>query len=235
MYTLSVIIPVLNDEYHLERLIKALRIQEGVKLDIIVADAGSQDNSRRIAKKYGVKVIKGGLPPVGRNSGAEVAKHEQILFLDADVVFPKNFISTCLCYMKKRKFESASVFSKPDSKRAVDKALFFLWNFWVWSTQKVYPHAPGYCIFSSKRIHTKIGGFDSSLTLGDDANYVLRTSKISKFGIIPTSIITSVRRLESEGRFRMFKKMVLCGLYRIFKGEPRNNKFKYHFDIHKTK
>ena len=235
MYELSVIIPVLDEEYHLERLIKALKLQRGVKLDIIVADAGSQDNSRIIAKKYGVKVVKGGLPSVGRNNGTKVAKYGQILFLDADVIFPRGFVVKCLRDMKKRKLNVASVLTKPDSKKIVDRLLFAVWNIWVVLTQKIYPHAPGYCIFSNKAVHKKIGGFNPRLYICDDANYVAKASKIAKFGIIQTFVTTSVRRLDTEGRLEMSKKMVLCGVYRIVKGEPIGNKFKYHFGVHKKR
>jgi len=225
---ISVIIPVLNDEKYLERLLKNLKSQK-VKMQVIVADYNSTDNSRKIAKKYKATIVKGGKPAVGRNNGVKAAKYENLLFLDADVSFKSDFLSKSLKQIKKRKLDGATPFSYAESTNILDKLLFAGWNFWVWLTQSVYPHAPGYCIFSTKSIHKKINGFDKSLFLGEDSNYVLKLSKKGKFRMIPTCMKTSVRRLETEGRFGMATKMILCGLYRIFFGEPKRNIFHYGY------
>ncbi len=232
---ISIIIPTYNEEKHLLKLLKSIKKQDFKDYEIIVSDANSKDKTVKIAKKYGCKVIKGGLPSIGRNNGAKFAKYERIVFLDADVIISRGFIINCLRAMDKKNLGVASVLSKPDSNKFIDRFLFALWNFWVWSTQKIYPHAPGYCIFSSKTIHNKINGFDPKLVLGEDSNYVLRASKAAKFGIIPVEIKTSVRRLDTEGRWKLFKKLVHCGVYRMIKGEPEGNKFDYNFGIHNNK
>ena len=56
MYEISVIIPALNEERRIKRLFRDLERQKGVKTQIILADAGSTDKTREIAKKYNVKV-----------------------------------------------------------------------------------------------------------------------------------------------------------------------------------
>ena len=235
MYPLSVVVPVLNEEYYLERLLRNLSAQKGVLLDIIVADAGSKDKSREIAQKYGARVVEGGKPPVGRNNGVPFAKYREILFLDADVDFHENFVCRCLDDMKKKRLVVATVLTNPESDRMIDRVLFDLWNFWVWTTQKIYPHACGCCIFSHADIHKKIGGFDPNLTLGEDSNYALKASNVCRFGVLDKEINMSVRRLDTEGRAGMLKKMILCGLYRIFIGEPRGNMFNYHFNHKRMK
>jgi glycosyltransferase involved in cell wall biosynthesis len=232
---ISVIIPTLNEECYLKKLLHILSSQEGIKLDVIVADAGSKDNTLKIAKEYGARIVKGGLPAVGRNKGAKSAKYQKLLFLDADVEFPKDFIKMCLDYMQNKKLDVASIFTKPNSKKSVDKILFGLWNFWVLITEKIFPHAPGYCIFSNKDVHNKIKGFDPRISIGEDANYVLKASKIAKFGIIPIFITTSVRRLNTEGRWGMFKKMIYCGTLRIFGMEATKKRIEYKFGKHKVK
>lgn len=230
---LSIIIPVLNEEKNLSRLLPRLREQKGVEIEIIVADAGSTDNSKKICRKYKAKITKGGLPAIGRNRGAEIASNERILFLDADVYFSKIFIIKCIKNMKKKKLVLASVLTDPESDKKIDRLMFFFWDNWVFLTQKFYPHAPGYCIFSSKKLHEKINGFDEKLTLADDSNYVFRGSKFARFGIIPLRIKTSVRRLDTEGRFKLAIKMIGCALYRIFFGEAKKNQFNYNFGEHK--
>ena len=232
MHKLSVVIPVLNEEHNLEKLFAALKAQKEVELDLILADAGSTDKSLDIAKKYRAKVVKGGLPAVGRNNGIKSAKYDNIAFLDADVSFSNTFLRDCMNYMKKRNIKVAGALTNPDSKKIIDTIYFSTWNFWVWFTQYFFPHAAGYCIFTKKKVHDKLQGFDENIRLGEDSNYVLRASKIVKFRIIPHKITTSVRRLDTEGRFKLAMKMFLCLLYRIIGKEDHKNLFNYNFNNH---
>ena len=89
---LSIIIPTKNEEYYLPKLLESIKRQDYKNYEIIVADAGSKDKTRDVARKSGCKVVKGGLPSIGRNNGAKYAKGELLLFLDADTVLPENFL-----------------------------------------------------------------------------------------------------------------------------------------------
>ncbi len=226
----SVIIPVFNEEELLPRLLECLKKQQKVILQVIVADADSTDKSKSIAKKYGALVVKGGKPGPGRNRGTRQAKYETLLFLDADVTFDDNFIIHCLEKMEQRGIMIAGILGKPDSSKFLDHLFFSFWNVWCWSMQKINPHAAGYCIFSNKSIHDSINGFDEQITLGEDANYVMRASKRGKFGMIRGSLVTSPRRLDKEGYLGMSIKMITCGIYRAFGKEDRGDRFRYEFD-----
>ena len=236
MEQISIIIPTRNEFKNLSILLPLIRKQKDIEADIIIADAGSLDGTKKLAKKYNAKIVEGGRKPtVGRNNGAKVAKYERIVFFDADVNFSEDFLIYCITYMKKKNWDSATVRTNPDSNRLDDAFLFGLWDLWIWFTQKFFPHAPGYCIFSRKSINKKIKGWDETVILADDSNYVLRASKVGRFGLIPIKITTSVRRLDTEGRFTMVRKMVACGIYRMFGKEDRTNKFDYNFNKHKSK
>ena len=89
---ISIIIPAYNEEKYLPKLLECIKKQTYKGYEIIVADAGSKDRTGQIAKKYGCKVVKGGMPAVGRNNGAKVAKGNILLFLDADVQINRDFI-----------------------------------------------------------------------------------------------------------------------------------------------
>ena len=104
---LSVIIPTFNEEKYLPKLLESIKKQTYKDYEIIVADATSKDRTRQMAKKYNCRVIKGGMPAIGRNNGAKIAKGDILLFLDADSIIEKDFISNALIYMKKRKLDVA--------------------------------------------------------------------------------------------------------------------------------
>ena len=77
---LSIIIPTYNEEEYLPKLLYSIKEQEFKDYEIIVADAGSVDRTREIAESNGCKVIEGGLPAVGRNNGAKIAKGKYFYF-----------------------------------------------------------------------------------------------------------------------------------------------------------
>src|SRR3989344_5642131 len=99
---ISIVIPALNEEKCLPILLESIRKQDFRDYEIIVADANSTDRTADIARKYGAKVVAGGMPGPGRNKGARAAKGEFLYFFDSDVRFPKGFLRNTYEEMKKR-------------------------------------------------------------------------------------------------------------------------------------
>src|SRR3989339_1980792 len=108
---LSIIIPAYNEERYLPKLLNCIKKQTYRDYEVIVADANSKDKTRQIAKKYGCRVVKGGMPAAGRNNGAKAAKGGILLFLDADVQFDKDFLKKALNEINKRELDVAGVYT----------------------------------------------------------------------------------------------------------------------------
>ncbi len=85
---LSIIIPTYNEEEYLPYLLRSIEAQSYTDFEVIVADNGSTDTTAKLATDSGARVVSGGNPAEGRNSGAAAAKGENLLFLDADVILP---------------------------------------------------------------------------------------------------------------------------------------------------
>src|SRR4030042_6878 len=83
----SIIIPTLNEESRIERLLKSLQRQSFKDYEIIIVDGGSRDRTAEIAEQYSAKVYvkKGCKEFPSRNFGAEVSNGQVLLFLSADV------------------------------------------------------------------------------------------------------------------------------------------------------
>jgi len=73
-------------------LLDALALQTRLPDEMSVADAGSKDGTAELVQARWVHVVHGGMPVVGRNAGARAAKGDLLLFLDADVLPPPDFI-----------------------------------------------------------------------------------------------------------------------------------------------
>jgi len=231
---LSIIIPTLNEEKYLPKLLDCINKQTYKDYEIIVADANSEDKTVRLAKKYGCRIVKGGLPGISRNKGAKAAKGDILLFLDADSAIEPKFLEEALNKIKKRKLDVAGCYLQPSSDKIIDRIFLGIFNSWTFLTQGFYPNACGTGIFCKKWLHDKINGFDKTIKLSEDMDYARRAGKLGKFGILRNpKVIFSMRRYDNEGRFNVGFKLLLSGFYRVFFGEIRGDIFKYNLKYKK--
>ncbi|MBI2031228.1 MAG: glycosyltransferase [Candidatus Levybacteria bacterium] len=87
-YFVSIIIPTYNAQKFLDRCLKSIRKQDYPKnkYEILVIDGGSTDNTIKVAKKWGTKILKNQLRDAerGKAIGIKNAKGEIIALIDAD-------------------------------------------------------------------------------------------------------------------------------------------------------
>ena len=231
---ISIIIPAFNEEKYLQKLLNCIRSQTYKDYEIIIADADSKDKTIQIAKEYGCRIVRGGLPAVGRNNGAKAAKGDILLFVDADVQFNNDFLKNAISQLNERKIDVAGCYIIPLGNNVIDIIYFGIFNLWIFTTQFFYPNASGGGIFCRKTIHKKVNGFDETIKLSEDMNYVKRCSNYGKFRILNNAKThISVRRFEREGRLKLGAKLFLSVVYRLFFGEIRSDIFKYNLRYRK--
>lgn len=90
--TLSIIIPARNEEDNLAILLQSLKEQTYTALEIIVVDDESEDQTAKIARQFGTRLISFDYQKIGWRgksaacwAGALEAKGDILLFLDADI------------------------------------------------------------------------------------------------------------------------------------------------------
>lgn len=90
----SVIVPCFNEERLLGRCLESLQRQTWPDIEIVVVDDGSTDRSPEVAARSGVQLLHSDHagPGVARNRGAEVSQGEILVFADADMEFPPDYI-----------------------------------------------------------------------------------------------------------------------------------------------
>lgn len=106
MEKISVIMPIYNCEKYLKRSIESVLNQTYKKLELILINDGSTDNSLKVCREYEikddrVKVIdkeNGGVSS-SRNAGLEIATGEYVTFVDAD-----DWIEPCMYEIMLKQF-----------------------------------------------------------------------------------------------------------------------------------
>lgn len=204
---LSIIIPTYNEEEYLPVLLESILEQDFDNYEIIVADANSTDKTVEIAEKYGCKVVEGGMPAVGRNNGAKVATGEYLLFLDSDLKLTEDYLRDVLYEFRMERLGIGITQMEPLSEKTEDKILHDLANMFMVTVENIKPHGAGcYGIIARRTLHEECGGFDESLTFGEDTDYIERLAKKERFKVLrKPKIGVSTRRLEEEGLYTLVR------------------------------
>ena len=94
---ISVVIPALNEEKYLPDCLKSLRNQDYTgPYEIIIADNGSVDETARVARDFGARVVP--CPEkksvfYARQIGADSVQGDIIAQADADTIYPRDWLS----------------------------------------------------------------------------------------------------------------------------------------------
>ncbi len=235
---LSIIIPTLNEEKCLPKLISEIKNQSFSDYEIIVSDACSSDRTVEIAKNSGCRVVVGDKtkrhPSIQRNNGARIARGDCFLFLDADTIFlDNNFLLKTVKDFADRKLGAAGFYLKFNSNRFFYKFYYCFYNGFSFLAQYLRPVAVGAAIIVKKELHDRVEGFDESIFIGEDQLYCEKIAKIGKFRIIKKAkIFFSIRRFEEEGSWNLFFKLIYAVFYVLIFGPIRRKIIKYEFGKH---
>lgn len=197
---LSIIIPVLNEEICIVKLLEYIQKNSSKAniREILVIDGGSTDGTKEAAMKYDVLVLhseKGRARQM--NLGAENAKGEVLYFLHADTFPPKNFDRIILNAIQKGT-ETGCFRMKFDSDS------WFL-SFFSWFSRINYKICRGgdQSLFITRELFNKSGGYDESYKIYEDNEFISRLYKLTNFIILPYQVRTSARKYEQIGNFKL--------------------------------
>lgn len=229
---LSVIIPTLNERAALPLLLDALRAQQGIDLECVVADGGSDDDTVELARERGATAV---ACSRGRgwqmNAGARTASGEWLLFLHADTqIEDPHLLRDALAVLRAEAQVDTVVaghFALRFSRSDASHARFF--RFLEAKSASNRPHTINgdQGLLIARHHFDMLGGFDESLPIFEDQRIAARIFACGRWLQLPGRLLTSARRFEMEGHRARYTLMALmmgahaAGLHEFFREAPQ--------------
>lgn len=163
----SVIITSKNEVDVIGKLLKSIIKQTYKKLEVILVDNHSTDNTLKIAKSFKkVKIYQWGPErSAQRNYGAKVSSGEYLLFLDADMKLLPNVIKECVVVAKSRaKIGSVIIPEQSVAYSFWEKVKGFERSFYNEKGDSITDAAR----FFKRQVFEKAGGYDETITGPED-------------------------------------------------------------------
>ena len=209
-YTISIIIPVLNEAAIIRSTLDNLLAYQDA--EVIVVDGGSKDNTASIARAAGAKtIIVSGGKAVQMNAGAKIATADILLFLHVDTSLPDNFIQLVIQTLKQPEVIAGAFELNIEGKKLSLR--------WIEALVKMRSHLfslpyGDQAIFLIKKTFEDVGGF-SQLPIMEDFELMQRLKRQGKIAIASDKVITSSRRWQKLGVWKttLINQLVIAGYY----------------------
>jgi glycosyltransferase involved in cell wall biosynthesis len=230
---LSIVIPTLNEEKFLPRLLRSIKDQDFSDYEIIVSDGGSSDHTAEIAAENSALFVVDRdhhSPSWQRNNGAAAAKGDLLLFLDADSVLQPGFLGKAVKEFEDRELVGAGFYFNFNPNRWSYRIFAFFYNIFCFFRQYLSPASVGAGIMSRKETHDAITGFDTDIILAEDYDYCRRLAGQGRFRMIKSiRLLYSARRLEKDGWLKTARNWMWMASFTVLGRRIKGNKIRYDF------
>ncbi|MFQ5636804.1 MAG: TIGR04283 family arsenosugar biosynthesis glycosyltransferase [bacterium] len=205
--TLSIIIPILNEEECLPALMRDIDdCIENVDfpLECIIVDGNSEDSSVEICKRHNLRVV---VSPRGRGqqlvAGAQHASGEIFLFLHADCRLTPDHCLTAVKVVQHNDVVAGGFRLRFDDSHPVLRFAEKI-NLIRFRLTKIIYGDHG--LFIRKQTYETVGGF-SAQSLFEDVDFSRKLKKAGRVVLTSPEMVTSARRFRKGGVIRTYLKM----------------------------
>jgi hypothetical protein len=131
--------------------------------------------------------------------------------------------------MERCGLDAASTAFVPDARGAGVRLQHRCSSEYFWATTKIgWPHSIGGFLLVRRELHLRIGGFDHTIRVAEDQDYVRRLDRAGRYAFTRRPVVEiAARRFDEEGLLRMSAKWLAIELHRLFLGEIRSDRFHY--------
>jgi len=192
----SIVVPTRDSGKTLVGCLASINRQTYPSIEKIVVDQHSTDDTKVIAEGHGAKVIlvapsKFYTPPsISRNIGARIASGKYILHVDSDMELPSNVVEECVTRCEA---EGAGAIIMPEMDvcngfwakcKALERSMYI---------GDQHLQAPR---FFDRMYFDAIGGYDPTISSGEDWDIHNRIRRVAKVSSIDTAIRHHIGRID---------------------------------------
>lgn len=205
----SFIIPARNSSGTVESCIRSIFSQDypADRIEVIVVDNCSTDDTREIATRCGARVIANETRrtiATLRNQGVRVARGEYLAFIDSDMILPKTWLADASGILREAIVGMTGAKSHffPDDAPWVQK----VWNLHLDrdKDKRDVTWINSRAIIVKRPAFDAAGGFDDSLEVCEDAEFGYRLNK--KYTIVSDRRLMAMHLKEARTLGEMFRK-----------------------------
>lgn len=239
----SVIIPTLNEERYLPKLLASLTCQQFTRFEVIVVDGKSKDRTVAIAKRYEASlphltILASDKQNVAyqRNMGAAQARGKFLVFLDADVITPEEYLGVVYKAVMKKRIRIATTWYKPDTADPMDEFMTSIGNIMMDVAKLIdRPFAGGWNTIIRRDIFKKLHGYAEGLKIAEDHDLVLRAADAgSELTVIRDVKITfCMRRFRHYGYFKSIRTYATTSLHALINNAVVDESIDYPMGGHR--
>ena len=198
---ISIIIPVYNEADNIGKLVSYLmQYHNDLVTEIIVVDAGSTDDTIKIAEKRGAKTVLS--PQKGRaaqmNYGAYIAKGDILYFIHADTLPPVSFTNDIETAIQQG-FTIGRYSTKFNSRKWYLKI-----NAWITRFDWFICMGGDNTLFVTRQVFKKNGGFINQMRIMEEYEFCERVRKEGTlYKILPGVALVSARKYDTNSWWRV--------------------------------
>jgi glycosyltransferase involved in cell wall biosynthesis len=225
--SITVVMPVLNEEAHLEASVQSILAQSyPSEIELIIALGPSSDETNKIAKALAkkdkrIKLLDNerGLTTVGLNAAVKIAKHDYIVRIDAHSEPEPNYFQDGIRSLLEQDADEVGGIMQAKGHSAFQKAVAYAYTS-RWGIGAASYHIGGqageaesaYLGIFKKSALERVGGYDESIIRGEDWDLAQRIKRTGgKVWFSPQLKVTYWPR----GRFsRLVKQFYSTGVWR---------------------
>ncbi|GAB3019284.1 glycosyltransferase [Natronobiforma cellulositropha] len=194
----SFVVPARNEREYLRGTLSSIAsLDTAYEYEVLVVDGGSSDGTRAVATEYDVTLLEqsGRGIGAGRHEGAQAARGEWLVFVDADTELRANYLTAMLGFLEGERLAAASSrcrITGPAKAKLVETTINHVFS------RLAYPILPGFNLVVHHRAYERAGGFPN--VANEDTAFSRGLARQVPTGYCPQVLVeSSGRRIERCG------------------------------------